>query len=112
MCARAITLVACARTSTLACGVTLPVASSVTGTSRTWARTRLTLTGGAEAAALGPEAAPLAALAALAMLATLVPAVAVAAGPEAADAAVVPAGLSLQAANRPNKAPLQKTAAM
>lgn len=49
--------VAYGRTSTVEAGTTVPVASSVMGTSRLTAGTLATLTGGPEAAAPGPEAA-------------------------------------------------------
>ena len=52
------TLATCGFTSTVASALTVPVASICTDRSRFCARTTLTLTGGAEAAAAAPEAAP------------------------------------------------------
>ena len=57
MCTRVMSDVACGRTSTVDAGTTVPVASSVIGTSRLTAGTVLTLTGGADAAAPGADAA-------------------------------------------------------
>jgi hypothetical protein len=80
MCTLVISEVACGRTSTVLAGTTVPVASSVMGTSRLAAGTVVTLTGGAEAAAAAAAAAADAAAAAAAEAA--------AAGEAAADAAV------------------------